>query len=203
MQAKTRLFGAIDIPDDKVIVLENGMIGFPEMRHFALIFDAEKEDGGKIKWLQSMDDPETAFPVMDPTLIKKDYNPTINDEILKPLGELNDSNIFVLSTVTVPKQLGTVHTAVPHSDVFTFSESLDAFDIAVLKQGVFRVPHGCTAGRGQHAVTYRQSVVMPKGITKLKSALPDGYVPALLKCGFSVRLARKNTFAYIYSVRAV
>ena len=105
MQATTRLFGTIDIPDDKIIVLENGMIGFPDMQKFALIFDADKKDGGKIKWLQSMDEPDTAFPVMDPTLIKEDYNPTINDEILKPLGELNDDNIFVLSTVTVPKQL--------------------------------------------------------------------------------------------------
>lgn len=105
MQAKTRLFGTIDIPEDKLIVLESGMIGFPDMQHFALIFDADKEDGGKIKWLQSMDEPETAFPVMDPTLVKKDYNPVINDEILKPLGELTDENILVLSTVTVPKQL--------------------------------------------------------------------------------------------------
>ena len=105
MQAKTRLFGTIDIPDDKIIVLENGMIGFPDMQKFALIFDADKKDGGKIKWLQSMDEPDTAFPVMDPILIKEDYNPTINDEILKPLGDLTDDNIFVLSTVTVPKQL--------------------------------------------------------------------------------------------------
>ena len=52
-----------------------------------------------------MDEPDTAFPVMDPTLIKEDYNPTINDEILKPLGDLTDDNIFVLSTVTVPKQI--------------------------------------------------------------------------------------------------
>lgn len=105
MRAETRLFGEIDIPDEKVIILENGMIGFPEMQHFALIFDAEKENGGKIKWLQSMDEPTMAFPVMDPTIIKKDYNPSINDEILKPLGELSDDNVFVLSTVTVPKQL--------------------------------------------------------------------------------------------------
>ena len=105
MQANTRLFGTIDIPDDKIIVLENGMIGFPDMQRFALIFDADKKDGGKIKWLQSMDEPDAAFPVMDPILIKEDYNPTINDEILKPLGELNDENIFVLSTVTVPKQI--------------------------------------------------------------------------------------------------
>ena len=105
MRAETRLFGEIDIPDEKVIILENGMIGFPEMQHFALIFDAEKENGGKIKWLQSMDEPTMAFPIMDPTIIKKDYNPSINDEILKPLGELSDDNVFVLSTVTVPKQL--------------------------------------------------------------------------------------------------
>ena len=105
MQAETRLFGTVNIPDDKIIVLENGMIGFPDMQRFALIFDAEKEDGGKIKWLQSMDEPSTAFPVMDPTIIKRDYNPTINDEILKPLGELTDDNVFVLSTVTVPKQI--------------------------------------------------------------------------------------------------
>ena len=105
MQANTKRFGTIDIPDEKIIVLENGMIGFPELQKFALIFDAEKEDGGKIKWLQSMDEPDISFPVMDPTIIKKDYNPMINDEILKPLGELTADNIFVLSTVTVPKEL--------------------------------------------------------------------------------------------------
>lgn len=105
MQAKTRLFGTIDISDDKIIVLANGMIGFPELQNFALIFDAEKENGGKIKWLQSMDEPEMAFPVMDPMLIKKDYKPTINEEILKPLGELTEDNTLVLSTVTVPKEL--------------------------------------------------------------------------------------------------
>ena len=105
MQAKTRLFGTIDISDDKIIVLENGMIGFPDMRHFALIFDADKESSSKIKWLQSMDEPEMAFPVMDPTFIKKDYSPAINEEILKPLGKLTEENTFVLTTVTVPREL--------------------------------------------------------------------------------------------------
>ena len=31
MKAKTRLFGEIDIADDKIITLEKGMIGFPEL----------------------------------------------------------------------------------------------------------------------------------------------------------------------------
>lgn len=105
MQANTRLFGTIDIPDDKIIVLENGMIGLPEMKNFALIFDEEKEDGGKVRWFQSMDDPETAFPVMDPSIVKEDYNPTINDDILRPLGELNEENTFILTTLTVPREI--------------------------------------------------------------------------------------------------
>ena len=105
MQANTRLFGTIDIPDDKIIVLENGMIGLPEMKNFALIFDEEKEDGGKVRWFQSMDDPETAFPVLDPTIVKEDYNPMINDDILRPLGELNAENTFILTTLTVPRDV--------------------------------------------------------------------------------------------------
>ena len=105
MRANTRIFGEIDIADDKLITLENGMIGLPEMQKFALIFDEEKEDKGKIKWLQSMDDPETAFPVMDPLLVKEDYDPTINDDILKPLGELKPENTFILTTLTVPKNV--------------------------------------------------------------------------------------------------
>ena len=63
MKANTRLFGEIDIADDKIITLEDGMIGLPEYRNFALIFDEEKEkDKSSVMWFQSMDDPHTAFP---------------------------------------------------------------------------------------------------------------------------------------------
>lgn len=102
MKAETRLFGTIDIADDKIILLENGMIGLPEMRQFALIFDEEKkrERQKQIMWLQSMDDPQTAFPVMQPEIVKPDYTLTINEELLKPLGEMEDEDAFILVTVT-------------------------------------------------------------------------------------------------------
>lgn len=101
MRADTRLFGAIDIEDDKIITLENGMIGLPEFQKFALIFDEEKGmKASSVMWLQSMDDPQTAFPVMQPNAVKTDYNPTVNDEVLSPLGELNEDNTYVLVTLT-------------------------------------------------------------------------------------------------------
>lgn len=106
MKADTRLFGTIDIEDEKIIVLENGMIGFPDMRKFALIFDEEKGmKATSIMWLQSMDEPAVAFPVMQPNAVKEDYNPSVNDEILTSLGALNDENTYVLVTVTASKDV--------------------------------------------------------------------------------------------------
>jgi flagellar assembly factor FliW len=105
MKADTRMFGEVDIADEKIITLETGMIGFPDMRKFALVYDEEKGEDGPIHWFQSMDDPQVAFPVVDPTLIKPDYNPTVSDEILAPLGELTDQNVYVIVTVTVPRDI--------------------------------------------------------------------------------------------------
>lgn len=106
MKAETRLFGTIDVADEKIITMEKGMIGFPELTHFALIFDEEKKDKKfRIMWLQSMDDGDIAFPVTDPIQIKKDYKPLVNEEIIAPLGEMTQENTYILSTVTVPKKV--------------------------------------------------------------------------------------------------
>lgn len=106
MKANTRVFGEIDIEENKIITMEKGMIGFPELKKFALIFN--KERGAKhlsIMWLQSMDDGDIAFPVIVPTLIKPDYHPTVSDEIVSPLGELTEENTYMLVTVKVPRNI--------------------------------------------------------------------------------------------------
>ena len=106
MKANTRIFGEIEIEDDKIITLEKGMIGFPKLNHFALIYDEEKESKyNSIMWLQSMDDPDIAFPVMMPNLVKEDYKPNVSEEMIAPLGTLTDENTYLLVTVTVPKKV--------------------------------------------------------------------------------------------------
>ena len=39
MEITTRVFGTIEIDDNKIIHFPSGIIGFPEMTEFALIFD--------------------------------------------------------------------------------------------------------------------------------------------------------------------
>ena len=103
MKLKTRVFGEIDIDDEKIITFENGIIGFPDLKRFTLIFNEEKKGGNS--WMQSLDEPVVALPVMNPLAIKEDYNPMVEDELLKPLGEMTPENTFVLVTVTVPEDI--------------------------------------------------------------------------------------------------
>ena len=106
MKAETRLFGTIDVADEKIITMEKGMIGFPELKHFALIFDEEKKEKKfKIMWLQSMDDGDIAFPVTDPVVVKEDYNPYVNETIIAQLGDVTEEDFYILVTVTVPKKV--------------------------------------------------------------------------------------------------
>lgn len=106
MQINSRLFGEIDIAEDKIIFFEKGLIGFDQYKNYAIIYDSEKKDGGSIMWLQSMDEPELAFPVVDPLNICPDYNPTVEDEWLEPIGGIhNPDDLYVLSVMTVPSDL--------------------------------------------------------------------------------------------------
>lgn len=105
MKINTRIFGEIEIEDDKIITFENGIIGFPDLKRFTLIHDEERGTSAGIRFLQSVDEPNFAMPVMDPLLVKADYDPEVDDELLKSAGELTDDNILVLVTVTVPADL--------------------------------------------------------------------------------------------------
>lgn len=101
MKANTRLFGEIDIPEEKIITFEQGLMGFEDYRKFTIIYDTSKEEGTSISWLQSMELPELAFPVISPFSVMEKYNPIVESEWLEPLGEVNDDNlvIFVLLNV--------------------------------------------------------------------------------------------------------
>ena len=100
----TKVFGEISIDDDRIITFSKGIVGFPELTEFALLHDSEK-GSDSIHWLQSIQEPAFAMPVMDPLRVCPDYNPEVDDEILSNLGELNQDEMLVLVTMTVPKEV--------------------------------------------------------------------------------------------------
>lgn len=104
MTTETRLFGTITIEDEKLITFPEGIVGFPFMNQFALIHDADNKKS-PIMWLQSMEEPEFAMPVIEPNLVVEGYNPIVNDECLAPVGELAPEQIYLLVTITVPSDI--------------------------------------------------------------------------------------------------
>ncbi|MBD5394855.1 MAG: flagellar assembly protein FliW [Lachnospiraceae bacterium] len=104
MTINTKVFGEVTIDDDRIIHFPSGIIGFPDLTDFALLHDEEK-GAGHIHWLQSVQEPAFAMPVMDPLIAMPDYNPEVDDELLKNIGELVEEELLVLVTVTVPSDL--------------------------------------------------------------------------------------------------
>lgn len=105
MQITTKIFGEITIADDRIIRFPKGIVGFPDLTDFTLIYNSEHGNGAPIRWLQSLQEPAFAMPVMDPLIVVKDYAPVIQDELLEKLGELNDENLLVMVTVTIPSDI--------------------------------------------------------------------------------------------------
>lgn len=105
MRVKTNLFGDMDIEDEKIICFPDGMIGFPDRKRFTLIADEKEDRTSHIYWLQSIEEEAFAIPLMNPLLVKEDYNPEVEDDLLSSIGGLKEDGISVFVTVTVPAQI--------------------------------------------------------------------------------------------------
>ncbi len=105
MKINTRIFGEIEVDDEKIINFESGIIGFPQYTRFTLVYDVDNEQEASIIWLQSIDEADLVLPIINPLLIKDDYNPTIEDQYLEPLGELDPDATLIFVTLTVPSDI--------------------------------------------------------------------------------------------------
>ena len=106
MKIQTKWFGEIDTTEDKIITFEKGIIGFEDFKKFTIVVDAEKESENTIMWLQSAEEPSLALPIIKPEIVKEDYDPIVEDELIKSLGEdIENAYLAVYVTITVPSDL--------------------------------------------------------------------------------------------------
>lgn len=104
MLVKTKFFGEVNLPEEKIITFDRGLIGLNEYKRFTILYDCEKEESN-ISWLQCLEEPTLALPVIKPWIVKEDYNPVVEDELLNHLGELTEDNLVLLLTMTVPTDI--------------------------------------------------------------------------------------------------
>ena len=107
MKAETTRFGVIDIKEQSVIHMPQGMLGFENCKRFVLL---EEKQGTVFKWLQSIDDPSVAFIVINPVEFFPCYGIDLPDEHVELLGLENADEAAVLTTVTIRRDQGMVTT---------------------------------------------------------------------------------------------
>lgn len=71
MKISTARFGAVDVSSHDLLVLPQGLIGFPSLTRFAIM---EAEQGSVFRWWQAAEAPDVALVVMDPLLVVPDYD---------------------------------------------------------------------------------------------------------------------------------
>jgi flagellar assembly factor FliW len=104
MRVSGTRFGEIEVEEGKAIVFPRGLIGFPEARRYVLL---EPSAPGRVAWLQSLDTPELAFPVVDGRVVGGSYpNPT--PEKLAHDAGIGESELAVLVVVAAQKGKGLV-----------------------------------------------------------------------------------------------
>jgi flagellar assembly factor FliW len=87
MEIQTSRFGWLSVEDDRIMTFPRGLLGFPDHNRFALIQTGQEN---YFFWLQSVDDPNLAFVVTDPTVFFKDYEVPVREETTAEL-QLTDS----------------------------------------------------------------------------------------------------------------
>lgn len=102
MVVKTKCFGEIEIGEEKIITFETGLFGFEEYKKYTILFDLEKEGKERISWLQSLEEPTLAFPMISPLAVKSDYNPSVSEGEIKALEPLTEENMAMFLILTVP-----------------------------------------------------------------------------------------------------
>lgn len=78
MKIKTRQFGSMEIEDDQIVTMPEGMPGFRNMKRFVII---EREEIWPFSCYQCLDDPILSFYIMSPSLFMADYKVDIQQGI--------------------------------------------------------------------------------------------------------------------------
>ncbi len=103
MKINTSRFGALDVQDADVIQFTDGLLGFENLKRFFIVDPA---DDTLILWLQSMDTPEVAFPVLEPKIFKQDYKVRLSANELRALRiESIKKDILVYCILTIPNDI--------------------------------------------------------------------------------------------------
>ena len=98
MQIQTTRFGVVTVDPDHVMTFPHRLVGFEDDAGASRFTLLQSDDWGPFYWLQSAENPELAFLVVDPALFFKDYEVCIREETQQDLDltDAKDGQVLVI-----------------------------------------------------------------------------------------------------------
>lgn len=100
MKIVTAKFGEIDVAEERIFEFVLPIIGFNELKKF-VILDINKDSF--FKWLQSVEDPELAFPIVSVFSMNVDYTLDIPDNVVDALKIQDIESVLVMNIASIPQ----------------------------------------------------------------------------------------------------
>ncbi|MFV0498300.1 MAG: flagellar assembly protein FliW [Candidatus Fimivivens sp.] len=104
MTIETRDFGNIDISEDGILTLKLPILGFEALKRFVILYDDAL--GDSLGWLQSVDDKDVCFLIIDPHTVSNHYAPIVTPDILAKLELSAQKDAIFRNLVVIPPQTG-------------------------------------------------------------------------------------------------
>lgn len=102
MKIKTSRFGELQVNDSDILTFEDGILGFEKNNRFFIV---DPGDNTLILWLQSIENGNVAFPILEPKIFKPDYTAKLLPADLNALKLDNLDNAKIYSILTIPKNV--------------------------------------------------------------------------------------------------
>ena len=97
IEFNTSRFGKLSVEENRIINFPNGLIGLSHLKRYVLLDYKDTE----IKWLQSVDDPQVAFIVIEPYVLDRQYQLVVSDAVMELLDVKDPKDLAVLIILRV------------------------------------------------------------------------------------------------------
>ncbi|MBD66833.1 MAG: flagellar assembly protein FliW [Halobacteriovoraceae bacterium] len=102
MKVNTTRFGELQVNKQDVINFSEGLLGFENLKQF---FVVDPGDSTLILWLQSIEDSNIAFPIIEPKIFKPDYIAKLLPADMNSVKLESTKDAKIYSILTIPSDI--------------------------------------------------------------------------------------------------
>jgi flagellar assembly factor FliW len=105
VKVNTSRFGNLEVNNQDIISFNDGLLGFDNLKRYFIV---DPGDSTLILWLQSVDDGNIAFPIIEPKIFKPDYTAKLvpSDLMALEMDTVNNSKVYCI--ITIPSDVTTM-----------------------------------------------------------------------------------------------